>query len=269
MPAGVLLVAGKLVVDEVLVCDLPPELGSNQRARERRLAGGGQVWHATRAAASVGARVAVTGWCGSDADSTHLRAVLAATPALDRLVVHDPAPHSTVLVYGDDRIIVSYGSTGYLAPEAVPADALDGVRLLHVDGFALDAVSGDALVALASCAHARGVAVTLEPPRVGKIESSAPWLAVLPPLFAVLGRPDEIEGVRDTLVAPPVVTVAHDQHRPVVTCSGRVREVTPVPAAAVDALGAGDRFAGGWLAANLNGASLAEAAVHGIRAAQG
>lgn len=267
VPPGALLVAGKLVVDEVLLCDAPPVPGSSQRARDRLVTGGGQVWHTARAAARAGATVAVTGWCGSDADSARLRSELVAAGVADRLAPHDPASRSTVLVHGDDRIIVSHGSSGYVDPRLIPSSALDGVALLHLDGFALDAVAGDALVALASDAAARGLPITLEAPRPDKCASSSPWLAMLPPLRAVLGRPDEIATLSGYLAAPPSITVAHDQDRPVITHEGPASISTSVPPVEVASLGAGDRFAGGWLATRLHGADLADAAKAGIAAA--
>ncbi|MFM9133954.1 MAG: PfkB family carbohydrate kinase [bacterium] len=265
--APALLVAGKLVVDEVLVCDAPPVAGSAQRARERLVTGGGQVWHTARAAARAGATVAVTGWCGGDADSARLRGELVAAGIADHLATHDPASRSTVLVHGGDRIVVSHGSSGYVDPRAIPGTALDGLALLHLDAYVLDAVAGDALVALASAAAARGLPITLEAPRVDKCASSAAWLALLPPLRAVLGRPDEIAAVSRYLAAPPSITVAHDQDRPVITQHGSSQITTPVPQVEVASLGAGDRFAGGWLAARLRGADLADAAAAGIAAA--
>lgn len=263
-----LLIAGKLVVDDVLECDHPLTPGSNQRARERRIEGGGQVWHTSRAAVRAGVGVSVTGWCGDDADSAQLRSALAALGIDDHLVPLPDAPHSTVLVHAGDRTIVSYGGHTHLDVGVIDlATALHDVHLMHIDGYALDAVAGDALVALAQDAATKGISITLEPPRPSKCESSAPWLAALPPVAALLGRPDEIEVVRGYLTATPAITVAHDQDRPIITRDGAAEIVTPVPQVAVASLGAGDRFAGGWLAARLQGADLAAAAQAGIAAA--
>ena len=263
-----LLIAGKLVVDDVLECDDPLLPGSNQRARARRIEGGGQAWHTSRAAAKAGAQVSVTGWCGDDADTDRLRADLASWGIDDHLAPLADAPRSTVLVHAGDRTIVSYGGGGHLTIDALDhGAALDDVALLHIDGFALDAVSGDALVALAHEAARRGIPITLEPPRPTKCASCATWLAALPPLHAILGRPDEIEVVSGYLTATPSITVAHDQDRPIVSREGSAEITTPVPIVEIASLGAGDRFAGGWLASRLHGADLATAAAAGIAAA--
>ena len=266
-PGTCLLVAGKLVVDEVLVCDHPPVPGSSQRARERRVTGGGQVWHTSRAAARTGVPVAVTGWCGRDDDSSRLRAELVLAGILDRLALHDPPSRSTVLVHGDDRIIVSHGSRGYVDPQAVGPAALDGAGRLHIDGYALDPVAGDALVDLAVLARDRGIPISIEPPSPAKLAESAAWVAALPPLDAVLGRPDEIASTLEILAVSPRVLVSHDQQRPIVTRSASDEITIPVPATGIAPLGAGDRFAGGWLAARLRGASLEGAVEAGIAAA--
>jgi len=263
-----LLVAGKLVVDDVLECSDPLLPGSNQRARDRRIEGGGQVWHTARSAAAAGAAVSVTGWCGDDPDSERLRESFTALGIDDHLAPLPDAPRSTVIVYAGDRTIVSYGGGGHLDTGILDhAAALRDVTLLHIDGYALDAVAGDALVALAQEAASKGIAITLEPPRPSKCESSAPWLAMLPPLAALLGRPDEIEVVSSYLTAAPPITVAHDQDRPIITRDGTTETVTPVPQVEVASLGAGDRFAGGWLAARLRSADLSSAAAAGIAAA--
>ena len=263
-----LLIAGKLVVDDVLDCAEPLLPGSNQRARSRRIEGGGQVWHTARAAAAAGAEVSVTGWCGADSDSDLLRAQFTQLGIADFLAPLPNAPRSTVLVHDGDRTIVSHGGGGHLGTDVLEgAAAVRDVALLHIDGYALDAVAGDALVALALEAAARGIPITLEPPRPSKCESSAPWLTMLPLLAALLGRPDEIEVVSRYLVETPPITVAHDQDRPIVTRDGSTEIVTPVPRVEIASLGAGDRFAGGWLAARLRGADLSAAANAGIAAA--
>lgn len=264
-----LLIAGKLVVDDVLDCAHPLTPGSNQRALSRTIHGGGQVWHTARAASAAGAAVTVTGWCGNDLDSSRLRATFTDDGIADRLIALPDPSRSTVLVHADDRVIVSFGGGGYLHPEALDHEAaLRDVALLHIDGFALDAVAGDAIVSLASVAAERGIQISLEPPRPSKCESSAPWLSRLPPLGVVLGRPDEISAVFGHLTSPAAITVAHDQDRPVITRQGSTLVTTAVPQVDIASLGAGDRFAGGWLAARLRAADLEAAALAGIAAAR-
>ena len=268
--APCVVVAGKLVIDEVLRCASPVTPGSAQRAVERTVTGGGQVWHTSGAAVGAGAACVVTGWAGDDPDSRLLRERLRSSGVRDLLVESGEAVRAIVLVGPDgDRAIVSHGGQGDVAPDALTSlDPLAGAAILHLDGYALDAVAGDALVALAHQAHERGIPVTLEPPSVRRMETGAPWVATLPPLAALLGRPTEVDAVGALLRDVPEVVVEHDSDRPVRTRAGDAVLLTPVPAARVDTTGAGDRFAGGWLAARAAGLGLEQAAEAGIRAAQ-
>lgn len=264
------VVAGKLVIDEVLVCANPVTPGSNQRAVQRVLTGGGQAWHTTQAVVGAGASCTVTGWAGDDPDSRLLRRQLSGGGVRDLLVESGEAVRAIVLVGPDgDRAIVSHGGSGYLAPDALLAlEPLADAAILHVDGYVLDGIGGEAVVALARLAHDRGIPVTLEPPSVRRMGEGAPWLAELPPLTALLGRPSEVEAVLALVSDEPETVVEHDADRPVRTTSRGKTALVPVPSARVQTTGAGDRFAGGWLAARASGGSLEQAAEAGIRAAQ-
>ncbi len=269
--SGRVVVAGKLVVDEVLTCAHPVVPGSAQHAVGREIVGGGQVWHTARAARQAGASVAVTGWCSLDPESRSLRARLANAGVVDLLVPAGEAVRAVVLVGPDgERTIVATGGAARLPEDALDPDGLlDGTRWLHLDGYCLDDRAGAALVALARAAHDRDVPVSLEPASVVSLPRSTRWHAQLPELAAVLGRPAEIAAVEPLLSWAPGCTVAHDGPWPVrtVTVAGDVID-TPVPPVEIPTTGAGDRFAGGWLAVRLRGGSLAEAAAAGVLAAQ-
>jgi sugar/nucleoside kinase (ribokinase family) len=264
-----LVVAGKLVVDEVLHLPGPLTPGSQQRARAREITGGGQVWHTARAAAAAGARVRVTGRCGSDEETAGLRRLLARAGIDDVLVPTGPATRAIVLVEPEgERTIVSTGGDGALPPGAVDAEVvLAGAAWLHLDGYALDPVSGDELLRLAQAAAAGGVPVSLEPPSVGSLSSRAPWLSRLPPLACLLGRPDEVALASSLLGHEPVSTVVHDQGAPVRVRAEGAEEVIPVRPDPPAALGAGDRFTGGVLAARLDGKPWSDSLRLGIDAA--
>jgi sugar/nucleoside kinase (ribokinase family) len=264
------VIAGKLVVDELLWCAHPVVPGSNQRATEARISGGGQVWHTARALAELGVACRVTGWAGADADSAKLRARLRAEGIDDRLVSSGHAVRSTVLIGPDgDRAIVSRRGEGRVDARAlIDAGAVDDACALHIDAFALDAISGDAIVGLAAQADERGLPVSLEPTSTVRLDVAVPWLRQLPSLDAIIGRPDEVDATVRVLGRSPRVLVTHDGPRPVEahTPEGALRVV--VPEASVATTGAGDRFAAGWLAARAEGRHLVEALEAGVSAAQ-
>ena len=265
----VLVIAGKLVVDEVLHLPGPLEAGSQQRASAREISGGGQVWHTARAAAAAGARVRVTGRCGSDEETAVLRRLLAAAGIDDQLVPLGPAPRAIVLIEPDgERTIVSTGGDGTMREGSIdePA-ALAEAAWLHLDGYALDPVGGDELVRLAQAAATAGVPVSLEPPSVASLGSRAQWLAALPPLACLLGRPDEAAGASALLASPPDSVLVHDQGAPVRLRIGATEVTIPVRTDPPAALGAGDRFAGGVLAARISGMPWSDAVREGIDAA--
>lgn len=265
-----LVVAGKLLVDEVLELAAAPLPGTQQRAAAARRTGGGQVWHTARAAARAGAAVTVTGLAGADADGEELRAALRALGVRDRLVAAGASPRAVVLVpAGQERAIVSIGGSGALAGDALPSDVLDGCGWVHVDGYAMDDVAGDAVLSLAAAAWARGIPVSLEPPSLAGLASRRDRLRRLPPLELLVGRPEEVVAVAPLLAAPPAAVVTHDGPREVVLSRAETTLRAPVPESEIDTTGAGDRFCGGVLAALLAGATDPDALRAGIAAAHG
>lgn len=271
-----LVVAGKLIVDEVMDLATVPLPGTQQRATAVRVTGGGQVWHTARAAARAGAAVTVTGLAGDDAAARHLRAELVAAGVVDALIARGTSPRAVVLVpAGEERTIVSVGGSGALPTDAVPDTLLDGCGRLHVDGYAVDDVAGAAVLRLAAVAAERGIPVSLEPPSLAGLGPRRARLARLPALDLLVGRPDEVAAVRPLLGSPPASVVTHDGPREAVleraaAAGAEVRRAAvPVPAVeGLDTTGAGDRFCGGLLAALLAGATDADALRAAVVAAQ-
>lgn len=262
------MVAGKLLVDEVLELAAPPLPGTQQRATAARRTGGGQVWHTSRAAARAGAPVTVTGLAGADAAGEELRALLRGLGIRDRLVGVGESPHAVVLVAaGQERAIVSVGGTGVLPPDGLPPDVLDGCGWVHADGYAADDVAGEAVLSLVAAASGRGIPVSVEPPSLAGLAARRDRLRRLPPLQLLVGRPEEVVAIAPLLSAPPAAVVTHDGPREVVLTRAARTVRAPVPAVAVDTTGAGDRFCGGLLAALVAGAADDEALRAGVAAA--
>jgi sugar/nucleoside kinase (ribokinase family) len=270
MSNGAIVVAGKLVVDEILWCDHPVTPGSSQRARDWTLTGGGQVWHTARAVARAGVACRVAGWAGDDADSDGLRQRLRAEGVDDRLVTAGQAVRSTVLVGPDgDRSIVSRAGAGFVDVTALTGKGcLDDAAALHIDAYALDEIGGDAVVALAEEARGRRVPISLEPTSERRLEPALPWLRRLPPLDCVIGRPDEVDATAAHLGQPPRARVLHDGAGPVRALQDGGDVSVAVPPADLQTTGAGDRFAAGWLVARAQGLDVRTALLAGIAAAQ-
>ncbi len=252
-----IVVAGKLVIDEILHLAAPVLPGSRQRAISTTIAGGGQVWHTSRAIRSADVECTVTGWAGADAESTQLREQLRDAGIVDRLVTTGNATKSTVLVGPDgDRAIVSRGGQARLdRDELINTGALDDASWLHIDAYGLDDGTGDAFVELARTARDRGIPISLEPPSLQHRGRTELYIATLPPLAALLGNPDEIAMALDILATPPTYVVTHDGPRMATSRGPGGKTEAQPPSTDIVTNGAGDRFTGGWLAASVQGES--------------
>jgi ribokinase len=267
-----LVVAGTLLVDDVLTLAHPADPGSQQRALAHRITGGGQVWHTSVAAARAGAPVAVVGRCGADAAAERLVTLLKAEGV--EVLLH-PSGRSRRAIVLDappgDRAIVSIAPDARALPlppgsVALPRDA----SWLHLDGYGLDDGSGDALLELARAAAERGVRLSLEPPSTTGLPRRRDRIAALPPLDLLVGRPDEVRDVRALLPVEPREVVTHDGPNPVTYAADGRTATVPVPDGPFEAtLGAGDRFTGGLLAGLLRGLRAEDSLHHGIAAAGG
>lgn len=271
-----MVVVGTLLVDEVLTLAAPAEPGSQQRATARQVTGGGQVWHTALAAVRAGAAVVVAGRRGADAVGESLAAQLRDAGVIERLIAAGASRRAVVLdAPPAERAIVSLpeDATGPLIAPAGYADrVLDGAGWLHIDGYALDDVTGEVAVGLARSATAGGIPVSLEPPSLPALAARADRVRALPPLDLLTGRPDEVTAVLPLLAASPRAVVTHDGPGPVRWLAERgdvVAEVAVPARSDVITLGAGDRFAGGLLAALVVGASPAAALSASIAAAVG
>ncbi len=252
-----LLIAGKLVVDEIFRCAVAPLPGTAQRAVTVQVSGGGQVWHTARAAKadSPDLAVAVIGWRGDDASADQVFGLLRAQRVDGELRPLPQGSTAVVLVAPDgERTIVS---RPHVLATRLPVDALalpvPAPSWVHLDGYDLGERSGDAMVRLALSAAEAGIRLSLEPPSPAGLPVRLPWLRSLPPLQLLSGRPDEIAALLPELSAPPTAVVEHDGPRPVVVRLSRPRASFSFDDAAstesFPAIGAGDRFTGGMLAA--------------------
>jgi len=193
------------------------------------------------------------------------------------LLLRDSHPRRPI----DVQYYRSGSAASLLSPEQIRAEALEGVRVVHVSGITpmLSASAADATWALVERAREAGAAVSFDPNVRRKLGTEHEWMRTAGPLLGeadiVLAGEDELElllggGAEEMAKAlltsgrADTVVVKHRDHSAaVVTRDGQCsRAAFDVPA--TDPVGAGDAFAAGWLSGWLRGLpaerALAEAA---------
>ncbi|MEV6103677.1 sugar kinase [Streptomyces sp. NPDC051940] len=168
-----------------------------------------------------------------------------------------------------------------LAPEHIRAEALDGVRLLHISGITpmLSPSAAEATAKLIELARAAGAAVSFDPNIRRKLAAPERWTETVAPLLPqadlVFAGEDELEllagrGADETADwllrgrAHTVVLKRADHSATALTADGPRYDQPPFRVPLADPVGAGDAFAAGYLSAWLRGLptprALAEAA---------
>ncbi len=162
----------------------------------------------------------------------------------------------------------------------IPADALDGVDLLHVNGYALFERGGrEAMLGLIEDSRRRGIPFTVDPCSATFLGAAGPADFLAWTAGAAVCFPNKDEGVALTgLSAPAEIVDALVQVYGIValklgadgvlvgTEAGQTR-LPAVSASAHDSTGAGDAFCAGFLAEWTLGADPVAAASAGLRAA--
>jgi 2-dehydro-3-deoxygluconokinase len=241
-----------------------------------RLDAGGAESNVAAHVAALGHRAAWFSRLGDDALGRRVAAQLAARGIDVSSVVTDP-DHPTGLYVKDPGAGVQYYRTGSAASHLTPADAdavaLAGVRILHVSGItaALSDSAAGFLLRLIDRARNEGVLVSFDVNHRVALwdrDTAAGALADLVRRSDLVftGR-DEAEGLWGTETADDVRALFPDVAELVVK-DGDVGATTWLAGATifepahvvdvVDAVGAGDAFAGGYLAALLDGATVAD-----------
>lgn len=189
-------------------------------------------------------------------------------------IVFDPA-RPTGLYVKDPGIGVGYYRGGSAAAALTEADALavplNGVRVLHVSGItaAISATAAAFLDRLIDRARRAGVTVSFDVNHRPTLWPAATAAAALAPLVRragiVFAGQDEAEALWGTADAAavrrrfpePAQLVVKDGATGATGFAGDEAAFEPSPPVeVVDAVGAGDAFAGGYLAAYLGGAPL-------------
>ena len=245
-------------------------------AEHFRLDAGGAESNVAAHVAALGHQAAWFSRLGDDALGRRVTAQLAGRGVDVSAVVSDPV-NPTGLYVKDPGNGVRYYRAGSAASHLSPADAerveLTGVRILHVSGItaALSESAAGFLSRLIDRAHNAGVLVSFDVNHRVALWDCATASSALAALarradLVFTGR-DEAESLWGTVEADDVRALFPDVTELVVKdgsigattyLAGQVVVEPALVVDVVDVVGAGDAFAGGYLAALLDGASPAE-----------
>jgi len=263
------LVVGDVITDIIAIPEGPIVRGSDRRATIRSRPGGSAanlaVWLASMdVPVSFAARV---GAADVETWSAHFRA-RGVTPRL----APDPALPSGVLISivdtdGERSFLTDRGANLNLSAADLPADLLDGIKMLAVSGYSYFADGPrEAVMALMRAARERGIGTVVDPASVGFLrevgaETFLRWTQGTGTIFANLDEALELTGSVDLNLQMQTLGRFYDRvviKRGVAGAAmgGRKGVSLSMPAPmsdVVDTTGAGDAFAAAFLAAELKG----------------
>ncbi|MGW7055208.1 carbohydrate kinase family protein [Streptomyces sp. NPDC054887] len=280
---GALLVVGDVVTDVVARHRRPLARATDTAAEIRTLPGGAGANVACWAAYTGLADVRLLARVGTDAGAWHEERLRRAG-VRPQIVLDGEAATATVISLVDAAaertFLTDSGAVLRLSPGDWSPALLDGVGHLHLSGYLFfgDTSRGTARLALRA-ARERGVGVSVDPASAGFIaglgvdrflEAVAGADVLLPnedEARLLTGLPDAEDAAAKLSRHFPLVAVTLGAGGALLAAGGSVRERVPAVAAeAVDTTGAGDAFAGGFLAARLGGADDVRAVVAGCGA---
>ena len=269
-----LLVVGELNPDAIVAGEaLEPAFGQAERLADAgTLALGGSGGIVSSGAARLGLGVAHIGVVGDDAagrfvlEELRVRGVDLAWCRVDPT---HPTGITVALSRGDDRaMITAAGTIAALRMEDIPAVALTRARHVHLSSFYLQAGLRDGVADLLASARAARATTSLD----CGWDPSEEWAGGLDAALAetdvflpnaeeacrIAGSDDPEEALERLSARVPTVAVKLGE-RGAIACRGQEHAAAvPPPVTAVDATGAGDSFAAGFLRGMLDGRSLAE-----------
>jgi 2-dehydro-3-deoxygluconokinase len=261
-----------LAVGETMSMVAPLDGSRLVDAREFRVDAGGAESNVAAHVAALGHRAAWFSRLGADALGDRILRQLAAL-GVDVSSVERDASHPTGLYVKDPGHGVRYYRAGSAAAHLDISDAetvsLDGVRILHVSGItaAISDTASAFLDALISRAHEAGVTVSFDVNHraaLWPLELAAARLRELAARadLVLVGR-DEAEtlwgtatadDIRALLAEPAELVVKDGDVGATLYDADGAHFVPALRVEVLEAVGAGDAFAGGYLAARLDGA---------------
>ncbi|MEP7240455.1 MAG: PfkB family carbohydrate kinase, partial [Devosia sp.] len=206
-----------------------------------------------------------------------------AAQGVTALLAADPVAPSGVLICivdadGERSFLTDRGANLNLCDADLPLSLLDGVSLLLVSGYSFFSPGPrSAVMALLAEARARGIATAVDPASVGFLrevgaEAFLRWTQGVGTIFANLDEALELTGAVD--LGLQLQTLGRFYGRVVLKRgaagaaaggrAGLTLAMPAVPTEVIDSTGAGDAFAGGFLAAELRGGTLEECLRAGV-----
>ncbi|MCB0916063.1 MAG: hypothetical protein H6525_06115 [Actinobacteria bacterium] len=260
---GAVGAVGKVVVDVVLTCERAPAPDEHQNV-QRLVTAGGAAANVAAQLASRGHQAILAGWQGDDEASRDVCAALAARGVTLRTVARDRAPVATVLAWGGDRAFLVDQGTLRARLEDVTDSWLDGMSIVHFNGFELlDYCWPDVLAQVARLAHRRGIMVSVDCPTASRIvaQGAASFrraVAQLQPDFVFANASEA--ATLDLLTGPllgSTAVVVHSGTAPSACRTPQARTWVPLETVVPnpETTGCGDAFAAGFLHAWQQGES--------------
>ena len=276
MHSQTLLVYGDVTVDIGLLIDDLPAVGLDTAATDQRITTGGAAANCAVAAARLGSRVDVVARVGDDLFSDHSIGNLdrygVGTSAVQR--TEGPSPLVVALIDSRGRrsFVSSRGPASGRIPSEVYLPRLGEAKMVHLSGYSFqDPGSRSVALHLRDEARRRGIAVSLDPSALfaENYRRESGWLEGIDYLYpnlheatTITGRSTPQEAARELrgLGAKAVVVTMGADGCLVLDDNGAMRIPAIRKFPVVDTTGAGDGFAGGFLAVTLAGGAPAQAA---------
>jgi len=272
------------VINDVVVRPLGPvAIGTDTSSEVVRLAGG-QGANQAAWLGVLGVPVRFVSRVGA-ADAAQHRADLESVGVEVRFSEDREHATGTIVVLvspsGERSMFTDRGASRHLTAEDLGADLLEDAALLHVSGYQLfEEPSRSAVRELWGSALAAGLPTSVDPASVASLSAVSPRLFLEWTRGAELVFPNLVEGRLLTgCDEPDAIVDALLESFSVVAlklgadgalagaADGRRVRLAAAPAEVVDSTGAGDAFAGGFLAGRLAGADLAECAAGAVATA--
>ncbi len=276
------LVIGDVMTDIIVRPEGPIVIGSDRRAEIRNRPGGSGANQAVWLAAA-GADVLFAARVGAQ-DKAMYENYFRGRGVVPVLTGDADLPSGVLVTLldpsGERSFLTDRGANLHLGAEGFPDDLFDGVGLVVVSGYSFFANGPRAAVqAVLKAARAKGIAIGIDPASVGFLEEVGPrlfrdWVGQADWLFANESEAELLSGaaefeaqVRDLGRQFAHVVIKRGRFGAVVGGKDGVIHSLPAPVVKVlDTTGAGDAFAGGFVAALMSGAALEACLARGIEA---